>query len=460
MVSNPADFMSLRITLALLSCGFFLLESTVQAIGASKPPPPNIVFILADDLGWSELGCYSNRFNETPSLDRMAAQGMRFTQAYASAPVCSPTRAAFLTGRTPTSLDLTDYLKPDDERFLSPNRPTINKQLKKAGYVSGLVGKWHLNGDYARHRGTPVQHGFDDVICSEESGIGAGDYWYPYKFMTNVTAKLPNEYLTDRLDLEAVEFIERHKSQPFFLYLAHYAPHQMLDAKPDKLEKYSAKPAAGKNKNNPKLAAMLESIDEGVGQIMAKLDELHLTENTLLIFTSDNGGERSVADNFPLRAGKSFVYEGGLRVPCIAHWPGHIKPGVVCDVPIITHDFYPTFLEIAGVKLDRNEKVEGKSLLPLFRGASHLKSDALYWHYPLAKPHFLGGTSASAIRKGDFKLIEFLDSGKVELYDLKNDLAEGNDLTGTLPKKAAELKNQLEKWRKTAAHESAGAVQP
>lgn len=449
MVSNPVNCMKSRIAMTLLSCGLFLLESSGHAASSPKRQPPNIVFILADDLGWSELGCYSNRFNETPNLDRMASQGMRFTQAYASAPVCSPTRAAFLTGRTPASLGLTDYLKPDDEKFLSPNCPTINKQLKMAGYVSGLVGKWHLNGDYARQRGTPAQHGFDEVICSEQSGIGAGDYWHPYKFMTNVAARLPNEYLTDRLNLEAVEFIERRKGQPFFLYLAHYAPHQMLDAKPDKLEKFNAKPGAGKNKNNPKLAAMLESIDDGVGLIMAKLDELKLADNTVLVFMSDNGGERSVTENFPLRAGKSFVYEGGLRVPCVVRWPGHIKPGGVSDVPIITHDFYPTFMEVTGVKLDRRQQIEGKSLTALFKGASHLKRDALYWHYPLAKKHFLGGTSASAIRKGDFKLIEFLDSRKVELYDLKNDLGEMNDLAAALPKKTAELRKELDEWQKT-----------
>jgi arylsulfatase A-like enzyme len=569
-----ADFMSLRITAALLSCGFLCLGSLVPALGSIKIDPPNIIFILADDLGWTELGCYGNRFNETPNLDRMAGQGMRFMQAYASGPVCSPTRAAFLTGRSPASLGLTDYLKPDDEKFLSPNCPTINKQLKQAGYVSGLVGKWHLNGDYARHRGTPAQHGFDEVICSEEAGIGAGDYWHPYKFMTNVAPKLPNvavlpllhqmeervgerrrgsienspllnptyelggkggakdvrtpnaaatsgrpgvprsvwsaggfstavepfqpgrsngfrgtnrgfsraveslparssrgeevssqslenasEYLTDRLNLEAIEFIERHKAQPFFLYLAHYAPHQMLDAKPDKLEKFQAKPNAGKNKSNPKLAAMLESIDDGVGLIMKKLDELKLADNTVLIFMSDNGGERSVTDNFPLRAGKSFVYEGGLRVPCIVRWPGHTKPDAVCDIPIITHDLYPTFMEIAGVKPDRAQGVEGKSLASLFHGASQLKRDTLYWHYPLAKPHFLGGSSASAIRKGDFKLIECLDSGKVELYDLKNDLSEARDLSAAMPRKTVELRKQLADWRKTFGHEKAQKAQ-
>lgn len=193
MVSNPTSFMKSRIAIALLSCLLFSPGFTSRGAAQLKPQPPNFVFILADDLGWTELGCYSNHFNETPNLDRMAGQGMRFTQAYASAPVCSPTRAAFLTGRTPASLGITDYLKPDDEKFLSPNCPTINKQLKKAGYISGLVGKWHLNGDYARQRGTPAQHGLDEVICSEQSGIGAGDYWHPYKFMTNIAAKLPKQ---------------------------------------------------------------------------------------------------------------------------------------------------------------------------------------------------------------------------------------------------------------------------
>jgi len=449
-----------RIAVTLLSCLLFLPVFADQPAARSKPQTPNIIFILADDLGWSDLGCCSNHFVETPNIDRLAAQGMRFTQAYASASVCSPTRAAFLTGRSPASLGITDYLRPNDEKFLSPNCRTINKDLKRAGYVSGLVGKWHLNGDYARQRGTPAQHGFDEVICSEEAGIGAGDYWYPYKFMTNVTGRLPNEYLIDRLNLEAVEFIERHKTQPFFIYLAHYAVHQMLDAKPEKVEKFGAKPGAGKHKNNPKLAAMLESIDEGVGLILAKLDELNLAESTVLIFTSDNGGERSVTDNFPLRAGKSFLYEGGLREPCIVRWPGHIKPGSICDVPVITHDFYPTLMEIVTLKPARGQIVEGKSLVGLFKGASHLRRDALYWHYPLAKKHFLGGTSASAIRKGDFKLIEFLDSGKLELYDLKNDLEETRDLAAAMPKKVAALHKQLNNWRKKCGYETTQPAPP
>ena len=408
--------------------------------------PPNFIIILADDLGWTELGCYSNHFNSTPNLDLLASQGIRFTAAYAPAPVCSPTRAALMTGQWPARLHITDYLKPNDPKFLSPEHITLNEQLKRAGYVSGLIGKWHLNGDYSQHRGTPSQHGFDEMICSEERDIASGSYWHPYKFMTNVAARLPSEYLTDRLNLEALEFIERHKSEPFFLYLAHYAPHTRLDPKPDKLKKFKDKPGAGKTRNNPALAAMVESIDDGVGEIMAKLDRLGLAENTVLIFMSDNGGERTVTENFPLRAGKSFLYEGGLRVPCIVRWPGKIRPGTICDEPIVLHDFYPTLMEIAGVRAEKHQVIDGESLVPLFRGAKHLKRKALYWHYPMAKPHFLGGASASAIRMGDFKLVELLDTGKVELYNLRTDLEEIHDLAEALPQKTSELKRRLEDW--------------
>src|SRR5439155_3234043 len=236
--------------------------------------------------------------------------------------------------------------------------------------------------------------------------------------------------------------------------------HTQLDARTDKLKKFQAKPGAGKNKNNPSLAAMLESIDDGMGQIMARLDQLNLAENTVLIFMSDNGGERTVTDNFPLGAGKSFLYEGGLRVPCIARWPGKIKPSQVCDEPIITHDLYPTFMEIAAVKPDGNQVIDGKSLLPLFKGAKHLKREALYWHYPMDKPHFLGGESAGAIRRGDFKLIEFFDTGAVELYNLKTDLSEEHDLAKVMPQKASELRQRLAQWRTRVGAEAPAHVSP
>lgn len=436
-----------------------VLALTTIARGATSRPP-NIIFFLVDDLGWTELNCYNSHFNETPNLDRLASEGIRFTQAYAAASVCSPTRAALMTGQYPARLHITDYLRPTDDTFLSPDYITLNEQLNKAGYISGIIGKWHLNGDYGRQRGTPKQHAFDEVICSEQQGIASGGYWHPYKFMPNVQARLPHEYLTDRLDLEAVEFIHRHKDHPFFLYLAHYAPHTRLVAKPDKLQKYGSKAGAGKNKNNPELAAMLESLDEGMGHILAELDRSRLTENTIVIFMSDNGGERNVTDNFPLRGGKSFLYEGGLRVPCIIKWPGHIKPNQVCDEPIITQDFYPTLLDIAGVKPDPSQVCDGVSLLPLFGGKKHLSRDTLYWHYPLNQPHFLGGRSASAMRRGNWKLIEFLDTGQIELYDLSNDLSEAHDLSAEMPERTAELRKQLDDWKravKAKPHTGVGA---
>jgi arylsulfatase A len=432
---------------------FSALLALISITQASSSRPPNIIYFLVDDLGWTELNCYSNHFNSTPNLDRLASQGIRFTQAYAAAPVCSPDRAALMTGQYPARLHITDYLHPTDEKFLSPDYVTINEQLKKAGYFTGLVGKWHLNGDYGRQRGTPKQHGFDEVICSEQRDIAAGSYWHPYKFMTNVPARLPHEYLTDRLNLEAIDFIDRHKDGPFFLYLAHYSPHTRLNAKPEKLAKYKNKPGAGKNKNNPELAGMLESLDDGMGQIMAELDKLGLTDNTVVIFMSDNGGERTVTDNYPLRAGKSFLYEGGLRVPAIVKWPGHIKPGLISDVPVITQDFYPTMMDIAAVKPDTSQVIDGVSLMPLFKGKKHLGRDALFWHYPMDKPHFLGGVSASAIRSGDWKLVEFLDAGKVELYDLAHDLSESHDLSSDQPKRAEKLRKQLDDWKRAVKAE-------
>ena len=409
---------------------------------------PNIIFILIDDLGWRELGAYGNRFNETPNIDRLATEGLLFTQAYAAAPVCSPTRAALMTGQYPARIGITNYLEINDEHFLSPDYITINKRLKSVGYVSALIGKWHLTGDYEKRRGAPQLHGFNEVIASETKYIGPGDYFHPYFFMPEMPAREPGEYLTDRLHSEALDFIKRNRERPFFLYLAHYTVHTELAAKPDILRKYQRKPGVGKEQNNPVLAAMIESIDEGVGHIMRTLDGFGLSENTLLVFTSDNGGEIGVTTNAPLRAGKSTLYEGGLRVPAIMHWPAHIKPGITDATPIITADYYPTFLQAAGVSYDQRQVVDGVSLVPLFKGNGSLGRDTLYWHYPLASPLFLGGRSSGAIRHGNFKLIEFYDTGKVELYDLLNDVSEQYDLAPTMPDKVSQLRRMFDAWRK------------
>lgn len=417
---------------------------------------PNIVFILADDLGWAELGCYGNTFTETPNLDKLAAQGIRFTDAYASAPVCSPYRAALMTGQYPARVGITDYLRPNDENHLSTDHITIAEMLKRAGYTTGITGKWHLTG-YANHGAEevpPTEHGFDEVIVSENRGIGGGSYFHPYHFNKEIKKRLPGkEYLVDRCNLEAVEFIDRHRDGPFFLYLSHYAVHTRLQGKDELVAKYEKKPGAGRGnkarRNNPHLAAQLESIDEGVGMIMNKIDQLGLAENTVLIFTSDNGGEDRVTSNAPLRAGKSTLYEGGIREPLIIRWPPVVKPGSICNTPVSNIDFYPTFVQITGFKADSHRFLDGVSILPLLKNPqAKLARNTLYWHYPLKKPHFLGGRSSGAIRQGSFKLIEYFDKGTVELYNLADDISEQHNLATKLPKKAAELQKQLKSWRR------------
>ncbi|MHC4111049.1 MAG: sulfatase [Planctomycetota bacterium] len=416
---------------------------------------PNIIFVLADDLGFAELGCYGNTFNETPNLDKLAGRGTRFTDAYASAPVCSPYRAALMTGQYPARVGITDYLRPNDAKHLSTDHITIAEMLKRVGYATGIIGKWHLTG-YANHGAKefpPSQHGFDEVIVSENRGIGGGSYFHPYHFNREIAKRLPGkEYLVDRCNLEAVEFIDRRKDEPFFLYLSHYAVHTRLQGKSELVAKYEKKPGAGKGnrarRNNPHLAAQLESIDEGVGMIMKKLDELGLAENTVLIFTSDNGGEDRVTSNAPLRAGKSTLYEGGIREPLIIRWPQVVKPATICNTPICNIDFYPTLLQLAGLRPDPGQHLDGVSILPLLKNpGAKLARNTLYWHYPLKKQHFLGGRSSGAIRQGDFKLIEFFDNGEVELYNLAEDIAEKNNLAEKLPEKAAELQKRLKSWR-------------
>ncbi len=432
---------------AVVSLLILTLALPLQAAdAAAQGRPLNVVLILADDLGWAELGCYGNRFNETPHLDRLAGRGVRFTDAYSAAPVCSPTRAALMTGQYPARVGITDFLRADDERFLSPDYHTLAEALRSAGYATGLIGKWHLMGDYNRKRGHPSLHGFDEVICSETRYIGAGSYFAPYRFMPGVKAP-EGEYLTDRLNREAVEFIRRHRDRPFFLYLSHYSVHTALAAKQEVVDRFAAKPGAGKDKNNPVLAAMLASIDDGVGSIMSALEQAGIADRTVLIFASDNGGERKVTSNAPLRGGKSQLYEGGIRVPMIICRPGAARAGGTCDVPVTSADLYPTIIEMAGLKRSPDQVMDGESLAGLLGGADELKRDAIYWHYPLDRPHFLGGMSAGAIRQGEFKLIEFFDTGKSELYNLKEDLSERNDLAKQMPEKAEELRGKLARWR-------------
>lgn len=427
--------------------GFVLAGWSVFAQKTSFKTPPNIIVILADDLGWSELGCYGNRFNETPNLDRLAAAGMRFTQAYATAPVCTPTRIALMTGQHPARVGITDYLDARDEKYLSPDYVTLNEPLKQRGYRCGLIGKWHLTGDYTKRRGEPAKHNWDEVICSETGYIADGDYFHPYFFMPEVQAKTEGEYLTDRLNSEAVDFIRRHQKRPFFLYLSHYAVHTKLVGQPSKVAHFQRKPGAGSRQNNPELAAMLASVDEGVGEIVKTLRELGISENTLILFTSDNGGESRVTSNAPLRGGKSELYEGGIREPLIACWPGQIKPGTVSDQVINTLDIYPTLLELGVGKPAAGQVLDGVSVASVLKGTGQRFPRTLYWHYPLPKPHFLGGRSAGAIRRDAYKLIEYFDTGQIQLFNLADDPGETNDLAEQLPDRRDQLRKQLREWR-------------
>ncbi len=420
----------------------------------------NVIFILADDLGWAELGCYGNTFNETPNLDQMAREGMRFTQAYAAAPVCSPTRAAFMTGQVPARVGITDYLRPNDPKHLSTELTTVAEAFRAAGYTTGMIGKWHLTG-YEHHGAVeirPQAHGFQEVLVSERRGIAGGSYFWPYHFNPAIKQRLPKEHLIDRMNLEAVEFIDRHHDEPFFLYLSHYAVHTRLVGRPDLVAKYEKKladfPDAAERKRNPHLAAQLQLIDEGVGMIYERLKRYGIDDKTLVVFTSDNGGEDRVTSNAPLRAGKSTLYEGGVREPMIVRLPGRVPPGTTCRQPVSTIDFFPTFAEICGLEIPASQPVDGISLRSVWEDPqTKLPDRPLWWHYPLEKPHFLGGRSAGSIRHGDWKLIQFFDTGEIELYNLADDLGETRDLADTHPETVERLLGELNRLRREAGAE-------
>jgi arylsulfatase A len=464
---------------------FVLSLTAVTAAKAQETKQPNVIFVLADDLGWAELGCYGNKFHETPNLDRLAKQGMRFTNAYAAAPVCSPYRAALLTGQHPARIGILDYLRPNSSNALPTNQVTLPKVLARNGYETGMVGKWHLTG-YRHHDAEfeirPTDHGFDWNIGSEIKGVGNGANFWPYVFRKQDIRWLDlpenrlgdDEYLTDRLNLEAVDFVERNKEQPFFLYLSHYAPHTILNGRPDLVKKYRDKHAPGKcnrencyickdagltgdadhhwaESHNPHLAAMLESIDQGVGLLTQKLEELGLAEDTIFIFSSDNGGETNVTSNAPLRGGKSQLYEGGVRVPLIVRWPGKMPAETVCNQPTANYDFYPTLLAAAEISPDPAQKLDGVSTLPTWKNPKSAPDrEDIFWHYPLDRPHFLGGVSAGAVRSGEWKLIEKFNEpsdSRFELYNLADDLSETQNLAGQFPERVAELGSRLAAWR-------------
>ena len=455
--------MTIRRLLLLLTLVLSALARPASAAPAQKKLP-NIVFILADDLGYTDVACYGSKYYETPNIDRLAAQGMRFTSGYTCGPNCTPTRAALMSGQYGPRTGV--YTVGGINRFNWRNRPlrpvdnvtklpldkiTIAQALKKAGYVTGMFGKWHLGEDDRHH---PGRRGFDEAIVS------MGRH---FDFSTNPKVNYPaGTYLADFLTDRSTDFIRRNKDRPFFLYLPHFGVHTPREAEKELVEKFRAKRPAGGHQD-PIYAAMIYSVDESVGRVLTLLDELKLSENTLVIFSSDNGGVGGyvragvkkggdVTDNSPLRGGKGMLYEGGIRVPYIFRWPSTIKPGTTCAVPINSVDLYPMLLDIAGSQRPADYVLDGASYLSLLQGgdAGTFGREAMYWHFP----GYLGAgkgswrtTPVSVIRAGDWKLLEFLEDGRRELYNLREDSGEAKNLVTAMPEKTKELQAKLVAWR-------------
>jgi arylsulfatase A len=403
---------------------------------AEKEVSPNIVFILADDLGWNDLGCYGRKEHHTPNLDQLAREGSRFTCAYAAQPICSPSRAAILTGKAPARLRLTTYLPGradcNSQKLLHPiinqhlplEEKSVAEYLRDAGYATGYIGKWHLGnkGFLPTEQGFDFYHAGDAVTKPSAAEGGKGEY---------------------DLTRQAIQFIETNRARPFFLYLAHNSPHIPYSARADLVEKNKAA-------FEPVYAGLIETLDDSVSLVLKKIDQTGLSGRTLVIFTSDHGGlhvpegtHRRITHNTPFRAGKGFLYEGGLRVPLIVRWPGKVPAGKVVEIPVNNTDWLPTFLELAGVSVPPD--LDGMSILPILLGRDQSQERTFYWHYP----HYTnqGSQPAGAIRKGKWKLIENYEDGRLELYELSADIAEKNDLAVREPNRAASMQRELVRWR-------------
>lgn len=411
---------------------------------------PNIILILIDDLGWRDLGCYGSSFYESPNIDRLASQGIRFTDAYAAAPVCSPTRASIVTGCYPARLHLTDwipgYVRPD-EKLLNPDwsprlpegQPTIAGVLRAQGYRTACIGKWHLNG-------TPLDHGFE--VASLFRKIRS--HFYPYYSEPPFIEGREGEYFADRLTDEALEFIESSRDRPFFLFMTHNSVHRPLEAHAAAIQKYRDRARPDADQNNPVYAAMVEAVDDSVGRIMARLEDLGISDNTVVVFASDNGGlaksynGQVVTSNLPLRHGKGTLYEGGIRVPLILRYPDLVKTPSVSPTPVCSTDLLPTLAALAGVPNDALPRCDGEDISSVLSGSGMPRRECLFWHYP----HYHESPPAGAVRKGSYKLLEFFETDSVELYDLSKDIGESEDLSETQRDMAASLRAELIHWRR------------
>ncbi len=446
--------------------------------------PPNFVFFLIDDLGWVDTGVYGSSFYETPNINRLASEGMRFTDAYAASPVCSPTRASILTGKHPARLNITDWiggsqrgqlLPAEYEHQLNFEEVTIAEVLKEAGYSTGFFGKWHL-GDAPF---LPDSQGFDLNVGGTAAGQPA-TYFYPYKAeggrsdfwdVPHLEDGEEGEYLTDRLTDEAIGFLEAQSDNPFLLYLSHYAVHTPIQSKEELAEKYRDKAEllpdvegpdfitehdrafVKQHQDHADYAGMVQSVDESVGRVLETIEQLGLADNTVVIFLSDNGGLTTLANRrsaptavLPLRAGKGWLYEGGIREPLIVRWPGMVDAGSICVEPVLSTDFFPTMLEMARIGQRPNLHQDGVSLVPLLKQEGSLDREALYWHFP--HYHGSGNRPSGAVRAGKFKLVEWFEDGQVELYNLREDIGESHDLSDEMPEMAAELSEMLRAWHR------------
>lgn len=478
--------------------------------------PPNIVFFLVDDLGWSDVGCFGSSFYDTPNIDQLAVEGVRFTDGYATCHVCSPTRASILTGKYPARMNLTDWIPgrgnnafqvlANAEKVINLDREetTLAEVLKGLGYETALFGKWHLGKDT-----NPTEHGFDiHVPHSVNSNLGRRGFLSPKE----IPGLDGGEYVTDRLAELAAQYIEEKKDKPFFLYMSHFSVHDPIQGRPDLVEKYKKKlagmpPQTGldyilegnpdsptnpsraeldeliklpkyadtyksypndlvkvkQKQDNVQFAGMVESVDQSLGALVAKLKELGLEDNTIIFFMSDNGGmsvmngtprrevpkkildTRTSTSNLPLRGAKGWLYEGGIRVPMIVKWPQKGKKGTACDEPLISVDFFPTILEMVGAE-NQIKDIDGKSFTRLMRG-QEMDRGPIYWHFPQYSNHGMQ-SPGGAVRDGDYKLLEYFENGTVQLFNLKDDIGEQNDLSNTHVQKAKELTAKLHQWRK------------
>ncbi|NND99882.1 MAG: sulfatase [Pirellulaceae bacterium] len=452
-------------------CGLLLVTTLLwgcvgldACAGDADPKQPNVVFLLADDLGWTGLGCFGSDLYETPHLDALAKNSMKFTDAYAACTVCSPTRASIMTGMYPARLRCTDFIAgqnrpyakmriPDWTKQLESRHVTIAEVLQNAGYRAAHIGKWHLEakGQVGVEGTDAKSQGFDVSLSRPKGSKG---YFLP----RGTQSDAGTNYLTDWLTDAACDFIDQSKEEPFFLYFAYNVPHTPIQGREDLVEYFRKKVDPNATHNNAVYAAMVASLDQSVGRVLDKLRENNLDEHTIVIFTSDNGGltQRNgkhdrFTENLPLRRGKGSAYEGGVRVPTIIRWPGVTKAGSVCNEPIITTDYYPTMLEMTEVSgdVDHNHSVDGRSITSLLRNPNATLDRNLYWHYP--HYHAGGDGPYSAVRSGPFRLIEFHEDNSIRLYNLESDLGERNDLSSELPDKAAELRQDLHDWRQSVA---------